>query len=165
MSDEQRLNVFLSYTNFKPNNALLTVDIDLSGYLKQVMYVGFSASTEGSTELHQIEKWRFQTSGFRTVRPRIHPHNISDNSVLTPPIPVPESPNNTHRRLGLGFGIAGPAFFCAFLMVFGWISMKKWRGIRMEKSFKAELVTGPRQFTYRELNLATRGKNKVGVFV
>lgn len=157
MSDEQRLNVFLSYTNFKPNNALLTVDIDLSGYLKQVMYVGFSASTEGSTELHQIEKWRFQTSGFRTVRPRIHPHNISDNSVLTPPILVPESPNKNHRRLGLGFGIAGPAFFCAFLMVFGWISMKKWRGIRMEKSFKAELVTGPRQFTYRELNLATRG--------
>ncbi|MCD7456026.1 hypothetical protein HAX54_030499 [Datura stramonium] len=48
------------------------------------MYVGFAASTEGSTELHFIENWSFQTFGFSPVRPRSNhsPHNVSDNSVL-----------------------------------------------------------------------------------
>ncbi|XP_057464542.1 probable L-type lectin-domain containing receptor kinase S.7 [Actinidia eriantha] len=150
----KKLDVFLSYTSSKPESSILTVEIDLSEHLKEFMFVGFSASTEGSTELHLIENWSFQTSGFLSLKPRDHLHNVSENSV---PIQVPESPNKHHKKLGLGFGIAGPAFFCVFLVIFGWISVKKWRGIRMEKSFKAELVTGPRQFSYRELKSATRG--------
>ncbi|XP_059666563.1 probable L-type lectin-domain containing receptor kinase S.7 [Cornus florida] len=157
-NDQRALDVFLSYSSFKPAKPLLKVDIDLSGYLSEFMFVGFSASTEGSTELHMIEKWSFKTFGFHPMRPRIHPHNVSDSSVpLTPPIPVSDSANRHHKRLGLGLVIAGPAFFCAVLVVFGWISIKKWRGIRTQKSFKAELVTGPRQFSYKELQIATRG--------
>uniref|UniRef100_A0A5B7BZ38 non-specific serine/threonine protein kinase n=1 Tax=Davidia involucrata TaxID=16924 RepID=A0A5B7BZ38_DAVIN len=157
-NDQRKLNVFLSYSSSKPEKPLLMVDIGLSDYLKEFVYVGFSASTEGSTELHLIESWSFQTFGFRPVRPRIHPHNVSDSSVtLTPPIPVSDSTNKHHKRLGLGLGIAGPAFFCAVLVVFGWISIKKWRGIRTEKSFKTELVTGPREFSYKELKSATKG--------
>ncbi|KAG5550980.1 hypothetical protein RHGRI_009415 [Rhododendron griersonianum] len=146
-----RLNVFLSYSSFKPNFPLLSVDIDLSDYLKDYVFVGFSASTEGSTELHMIENWSFHTYGFRPTSG----HNVSDSSVIGPPIP--DSPNKHHRRIGLALGIAGPAFFCAFLVIFGWVSVRKWRGVRMEKSFKAELMTGPRQFNYRDLKLATRG--------
>ncbi|KAL6975191.1 putative L-type lectin-domain containing receptor kinase S.7 [Sarracenia purpurea var. burkii] len=156
-SDSKILNVFLSYASFKPDNPILTVDTDLSHHLEDTMFVGFSASTEGSTERHLIEDWSFQTFGFRPVRPRIHPHNVSDSSVIMPPNPVQNSPDKHHRRLGLGLGIAGPAFFCAFLIVFGWISLRKWRGIKMDKSFKTELVNSPRQFSYRELKLATRG--------
>ncbi|KAI8557471.1 hypothetical protein RHMOL_Rhmol04G0013600 [Rhododendron molle] len=146
-----RLNVFLSYSSFKPNFPLLSVDIDLSDYLKDYVFVGFSASTEGSTELHLIENWSFHKYGFRPTSG----HNVSDSSVIGPPIP--DSPNKHHRRIGLALGIAGPAFFCAFLVIFGWVSVRKWRGVRMEKSFKAELMTGPRQFNYRDLKLATRG--------
>lgn len=146
-----RLNVFLSYSSFKPNFPLLSVDIDLSDYLKDYVFVGFSASTEGSTELHLIENWSFHTYGFRPTSG----HNVSDSSVIAPPIP--DSPNKHHRRIGLALGIVGPAFFCAFLVIFGWVSVRKWRGVRMEKSFKAELMTGPRQFNYRDLKLATRG--------
>ncbi|XP_052207444.1 probable L-type lectin-domain containing receptor kinase S.7 [Diospyros lotus] len=157
-SDRRELNVFLSYTSFRPEFPVLTVRIDLSDYLKENLYVGFSASTEGSTELHLIENWKFQTSGFRPIRPKSHPaHNVSDSSVIRPPIPVAESSNRHRMRLGLGLGIAGPAFFCAFLVVFGWISIRRWRGIRMEMGLKSELVTGPRQFSYRQLKLATKG--------
>ncbi|XP_016483514.2 putative L-type lectin-domain containing receptor kinase S.7 [Nicotiana tabacum] len=157
-SEEKQLFVFLSYSSSKPKKPLLTVDIDLSDYLKEFMYVGFAASTEGSTELHCIENWSFQTFGFSPMRPRHYPHNVSDNSVLVKPPTIQEdSDNKHHKRLGLGLGIAGPAFFCAVLVAFGWISFKKWRGLNTEKNLTAELVTGPRQFSYKELRSATRG--------
>ncbi|KAL3508361.1 hypothetical protein ACH5RR_027762 [Cinchona calisaya] len=157
-NEKKRLEVFLNYSSVKPEEPLLKVDIDLSDYLKEFMYLGFSGSTEGSTELHFIENWSFKTLGFMPVRPRTHPHNVSENIVpLNPPIPVSDSGNKHHRRLGLGFGIAGPAFFCAVLVAFGWISVKKWKENKTEKNLKAELVTGPRQFSYQELKTATRG--------
>ncbi|GMP52195.1 hypothetical protein CsSME_00018107 [Camellia sinensis var. sinensis] len=67
-NDHRKLNVFLSYSNLKPEMPLLSVEIDLSHYLKEFMYVGFSASTEGSTELHLIENWRLETSPSGTAR-------------------------------------------------------------------------------------------------
>nr|GLL38304.1 probable L-type lectin-domain containing receptor kinase S.7 [Ipomoea trifida] len=163
-NEEKKLEVFLSQSNSKPEIALLTVDIDLCGFLKEFMYVGFSGSTEGSTELHYIESWSFQSSGFKELRPRIHPNNVAVNSVpplKAPPIPVSDSAGNSyHKRLGLGLGIACPAFFCAVLAVFGWVSVKKWKGMKKtEKGFKADLVTHPRQFSYKELNAATRWFN------
>ncbi|KAF2288949.1 hypothetical protein GH714_022993 [Hevea brasiliensis] len=113
-NDLRVLNVFLSYSSLMPATPLLTVDVDLSGYLKEAMYVGFSGSTEGSTELHLIESWSFETSGFLPVRPKSHPHNVSDTSV-TVTTPIWRSAEKHHKGLGLGLGIAGPAFFCVFL--------------------------------------------------
>ncbi|XP_030519322.2 probable L-type lectin-domain containing receptor kinase S.7 [Rhodamnia argentea] len=157
-NDQKKLLVFLSYQSFKPQDPLLTVDIDLSEYLKQMRYAGFSASTEGSTELHLIQSWSFQTFGFLPARPKSRPHNVSDSSVTNkPPISVPESESKLHRRLGLGLGIAGPAFFCVVLALFGYITVKKWRDIKIEKNFKAEVFAGPREFSYKELKMATKG--------
>ncbi|KAL0328566.1 UNVERIFIED_CONTAM: putative L-type lectin-domain containing receptor kinase S.7 [Sesamum calycinum] len=158
-NERKKVDVFLSYSSSKPDEPLLSVDIDLSDYLKEFMFAGFSASTEGSTELHHIENWSFQTTGFRPAMPRIHPHNVSDSSVplRPPPIPVSDTGNRHHKRIGLALGIGCPAFFCAVLVVFGWVSVKKWRGIRTDKSLKAELVTGPKEFNYKELKSATKG--------
>ncbi|KAK9941211.1 hypothetical protein M0R45_017830 [Rubus argutus] len=157
-NDQETLRVYLSYSGFKPENPILNVDIDLSGYLREVMYVGFSASTEGSTELHLIENWSFRTSGFVPMRPRVHPHNVSDTYVIVSPrLPASNSGNKGHKRLGLGLGIAGPAFFCVALAVFGYVSVRKWRAVRRVKSFKAEVLAGPREFSYRELKTATGG--------
>ncbi|KAJ6886420.1 L-type lectin-domain containing receptor kinase S.7 [Populus alba x Populus x berolinensis] len=63
-NDLRVLEVYMSYSSLKPGNPILTVDIDLSEYLKRDMYVGFSGSTEGSTELHLVANWSFRTSGF-----------------------------------------------------------------------------------------------------
>jgi hypothetical protein len=156
---KRKINVSLSYSSFKPEKPVLSVDIDLSDYLKAVMYVGFSASTEGSTELHLIENWSFSTSGFVPARPRLLiPHNVSDSSVtVKPAITVPSSGRKHHKRIGFGLGIAGPAFFFVVLVVFGYVSVRKWRGIRRQMSFKAELLAGPREFSYKELKSATKG--------
>ncbi|XP_050370142.1 probable L-type lectin-domain containing receptor kinase S.7 [Argentina anserina] len=156
-NDQETLNVYLSYSSLKPPTPVLAVAIDLSGYLKQTMYVGFSASTEGSTELHQVENWSFRTSGFVPARPTLHPHNVSDTYVIVSPrLPAPDS-GDGRRRMGLGLGIGMPAVFCVALAVFGVLSVRKWREMRRVKSFKAEVVAGPRQFGYRELKAATGG--------
>lgn len=150
------LKVFLSYSSLKPATPILTVDLDLYGHLKEAMYVGFSGSTEGSTELHLIESWSFETSGFLPVRPKSHSHNVSDTSV-TVTTPISRSAEKHHKGLGLGLGIAGPAFFCVFLAVFGYVTIKKWQEIKIVNSLKAELVAGPREYSYKELSSATKG--------
>ncbi|KAG6423876.1 hypothetical protein SASPL_114281 [Salvia splendens] len=153
----KKLEVFLSYSSFKPQQPLLSIDIDLSHYLKELMFVGFSASTEGSTELHFIESWSFQTTGFRNSKPRFNPHNVSDSTVpLNSPLPVSDSGRRSHKRVGLALGIGCPAFFSAILGVFVWFSVAKWRRFKAENDLKPE-VMGPRQFGYKELKSATRG--------
>lgn len=158
-NEKSNLKVFLSYSSSRPERPLLDVIVDLSGYVEDVMYVGFSGSTEGSTELHLIRSWSFNSSGFVPAMPGgFTPHNVSDSSVIVSPnISISDSGNARHSRLGLGLGIAGPAFFCAVIAVFGFFSLKRWRKIRTQKSFKAELLTGPREFSYRELRTATKG--------
>ncbi|KAK8983349.1 hypothetical protein V6N11_073769 [Hibiscus sabdariffa] len=98
-NDLRVLNVFLSYSTVKPQTPLLSVDVDLSDYLKEYVFVGFSASTEGSTAIHTIENWSFKTFGF----------------------------------------------------------LPKWKDTRVENNLKAEILAGPREFSYKELYAATRG--------
>lgn len=163
-SQEKRLEVSLSYTNSKPPDPILTADIDLSDHLKELMFVGFSASTEGSTELHSIESWSFQIWGYSLPPPppKIHPHNASygmEPPPLRPPasIPVSDSGKRHHKRIGLGLGIGFPSFFCAVLVMFGLVSVRKWRGIKAQKVSKTEILAGPREFGYKEITAATRG--------
>ncbi|GFP96440.1 probable L-type lectin-domain containing receptor kinase s.7 [Phtheirospermum japonicum] len=147
-NDKKKFQVFLSYSSFKPDDPILAVDIDLSDYLKDFMFVGFSASTEGTTERHYIQNWDFQTNG------------VSDSSVPLNPPPIPvsdDSGNLRHRKIRLGLGIGCPSFFLIVLVVFGYLSLKKLKGPKNDKILKAELMTGPRQFNYKELKIATKG--------
>lgn len=152
----KKVEVYMSYSSSKPNNPVLEVEIDLSEYLKEFMYVGFSGSTEGSTEVHLIESFAFHVFGFLPLRTKFRPHNVSDTTVIVTPENPESGSKNRRKRIGLGFGIAGPAFCCAVLVVFGYFSLKKWKGIKKQKSFKAEIVTGPREFSYKELKTATK---------
>ncbi|KAL0886854.1 hypothetical protein Bca101_010837 [Brassica carinata] len=160
------LNVFLSYTDplaaaatKKPEKPILSVNIDLSPFLNGEMYVGFSGSTEGSTEVHLIENWSFKTSGFVPARSRSNrPHNVSGSSVVSP-VAIPKGGGRRRRRHGLaiGLGISCPVFFCLALSVFGYFTLKKLKGVKAEKELKTELITGLRGFSYRELYAATKG--------
>ncbi|CAN6693360.1 unnamed protein product [Malus baccata var. baccata] len=148
-NDQENLKVYMSYSNFKPEKPVLSVDVDLSEHLKEVMFVGFSSSKEGSTEIQLVENWSFHTFGFVAKMPRLQPHNVSDNYVAVRPR-ILVSWDKHHR-------IAGPAFFCVALVVFGYVSVMKWMEVRKQKSFKAEVVAGPREFSYKELKSATGG--------
>lgn len=162
-NDLHLLNVFLSYTDpiattKKPEKPLLSVKIDLSPFLNGEMYVGFSGSTEGSTEIHLIENWSFKTSGFLPVRSKSsHLHNVSDSSVVNDPVAIPSKKRRKRHNLAIGLGISCPILICLALSVFGYFTLKKWKSVKAEKELKTELITGLREFSYRELYAATKG--------
>ncbi|KAH7519062.1 hypothetical protein ACOSP7_029629 [Xanthoceras sorbifolium] len=55
-------NISVSYSNLKPRDPILSLTLDLDQYVNDFMYVGFSGSTQGSTEIHSIEWWSFSSS-------------------------------------------------------------------------------------------------------
>nr|KYP48343.1 Lectin-domain containing receptor kinase A4.2 [Cajanus cajan] len=69
------LSVWVSYSNLKPKDPFLTMNLDVDKYLNDFMYVGFSGSTQGSTEVHRIEWWSFGSS-FETPLPWPHRRKI-----------------------------------------------------------------------------------------
>lgn len=166
-TERNTLRVFLSYSHrSKPWEPVLTLPIDLSQYFKfnSFIYVGFSASTQGSTELHQIETWSFKTIE------SLHSHNVSDNSVNVNSN-ANENVNNIHgsgsgsaskkrRRVGIGVAVAGPVFlFVVFSVLMGFlVYARKAKGVRKDKSFDNTpgFVKCPREFDYRELKSTTR---------
>ncbi|XP_076927554.1 putative L-type lectin-domain containing receptor kinase S.7 [Bidens hawaiensis] len=160
--DGKNLKVFLSESSKKPVYPILDVNIDLTPFLQELMYVGFSGSTEGSTETHFITNWSFTSFGIRRVKPRItNPHNVTDNTISkNPEIEVPGevgNRSNRHKKIGLTVGILGPVFFCSVLIVFGYVTVRKWREAKTDMNIQAELLTGPKQFSYKELKAATNG--------
>lgn len=172
-TDQNLLSVFLSYSTKKPHDPILSATVDLSEYFcdNEAVYVGFSASAEKSTELHQIERWSFYTVGFEPARPRLRSHNVSDNSVGVSTgneVKVRGSrstfssknsfSSSSKKKFGFGFAVAGPVFFRVVFTLLGYYSFMKWKGVRkgVSKNFQTGFVACPREFSYRELKSATR---------
>ncbi|KVI02333.1 Concanavalin A-like lectin/glucanase superfamily [Cynara cardunculus var. scolymus] len=155
-NDRKNLQVFLTRSRSKPDYPILAMEIDLSSYFQEYMYLGFSGSTEGTTETHLIENWSFKSSGLKHFNPRINdPHNVTDNTVVKRP-PVSDS-GDFRKKIQFGLEVSGPVFLFAVLVFFGYISVKKWKSIRIEMNIKAEVTRRPREFSYRELKIATHG--------
>ncbi|KAJ1259011.1 hypothetical protein BS78_10G120600 [Paspalum vaginatum] len=155
-SADRRLEVFLSYAAAaKPKRPVLSVAVDLSAYLKEAMYVGFSASTEGSTQQHTIKEWTFRTFGFPSTANSSFESNATSNSSEQAE-PVSTAPR---KRVGLALGILGPVALAVAFAFFAWVSVKKVIELtsRNDAAFSPELLKGPRKFCYKELSVATRG--------
>ncbi|KAJ9554932.1 hypothetical protein OSB04_009546 [Centaurea solstitialis] len=58
----QQLNVSVSYGDTKPKSPVLSITINLNEYVDEFMFVGFSGSTQGSTEVHSLDWWSFGSS-------------------------------------------------------------------------------------------------------
>ncbi|KAG9453438.1 hypothetical protein H6P81_006342 [Aristolochia fimbriata] len=78
-------NVFVSYANIRPVSPLLSFNLSLEQYVNDYMYVGFSGSTQGSTEIHNIEWWSFSSEKNTEVSP-------PSESAAAPPPPPPPPP-------------------------------------------------------------------------
>ncbi|XP_020239818.1 probable L-type lectin-domain containing receptor kinase S.7 [Cajanus cajan] len=155
-TEKTSLNVFLSYSMSKPLHPVLSVHVDLSQHLKDPVYVGFSASTQGITELHQIHSWSFLRSAFLPPRTRLHPHNVSVVGMRA--VPASSSPKKRrHHHKRVAFLTGSVSVFAAFMLL-GYVFVRRWRGRRRkEKGFVGEnFVACPRAFDYKELKSATR---------
>ncbi|OQU77305.1 L-type lectin-domain containing receptor kinase VIII.2 [Sorghum bicolor] len=82
------LEVFVSYASKRPSKPVMSAPLDLGERVKDAAFVGFSASTQGSTEAHAIEWWSFSTAS-PAPSPRSAPAAPPPES--TPALPPPVS--------------------------------------------------------------------------
>ncbi|NP_001148116.2 L-type lectin-domain containing receptor kinase VIII.2 precursor [Zea mays] len=85
------LEVFVSYAPKQPPKPVLSAPLDLAEAVKDAAFVGFSASTQGSTEVHAIEWWSFSTAS-----PAPSPRSAApapESQALPPPVATPVLPS------------------------------------------------------------------------
>ncbi|KAF8666909.1 hypothetical protein HU200_053437 [Digitaria exilis] len=83
------LEVFVSYTAKRPRAPVLSAPLELGETVKEAAFVGFSASTQGSTEVHAIEWWGFSTP---SPPPRSSPAPPPESPAVQPPPPTSVNP-------------------------------------------------------------------------
>ncbi|XP_012446717.1 L-type lectin-domain containing receptor kinase SIT1 [Gossypium raimondii] len=141
---EELLNVTLAPDKTpKPDQPLLSTSIDLSGILKDVMCVGFSAATgsiQSTSSSHYILGWSFNRSGEAQGL---------DISKL-PKLPKNGGQRNTVRLISI---IAAAALLLIIIGAAYVYRMKKYEEVHedWEKEY------GPQRFSYKTLYKATKG--------
>ncbi|KAL0426396.1 UNVERIFIED_CONTAM: L-type lectin-domain containing receptor kinase VIII.1 [Sesamum latifolium] len=109
------IKVYVSYSNSKPEEPIISATFDLDDYImNDIMFVGFSGSTQGSTEIHTIHWWNFSSSfdehpRYNPVSPTGSPpppgllmNPTADTAYLAPPSLAPESDNSNSTSHGKG---------------------------------------------------------------
>ncbi|KAK4345717.1 hypothetical protein RND71_035893 [Anisodus tanguticus] len=179
------MNIFVSYSNLKPKEPFLSVNINIAEYVNDFMFVGFSGSTQGSTEIHNIEWWSFSSSfdaspkSAGAVAPPPPTGSLmnptADSVKLPPPSMAPSESNSTtnvlqdksSRICHSNFCKQGPgavvgevtagAFFLAFAtLVLIWLYSKKLKRVKNSEIMASDIIKMPKEFSYKELKLATK---------
>ncbi|KAK7300643.1 hypothetical protein RJT34_11491 [Clitoria ternatea] len=177
-------NVWVSYSTLKPKDPILSMNLDADRYLSDFMYVGFSGSTQGSTEIHRVEWWSFSSS-FESgggspagsspappPPPEVSLMNPTANSVKSaPPSLAPSSANGEEKEskpschnglckqnLGAVAGVvtAGAFVLAIFAGALIWFYSKKVKRVNKFDSLGSEIIKMPKQFSYKELKSATK---------
>ncbi|CAH2066501.1 unnamed protein product, partial [Thlaspi arvense] len=123
----------------KPKIPLLSLQKDLSPYLLESMYVGFSSSTGELTASHYIFDWKFKMDGM-----------VSDiNHSRLPKIPSADQRENQSlkRILVIRLSVSGVTILILFIN----------RKTLMEVLEDWEVQFGPHRFAYKDLHIVTRG--------
>ncbi|MBA0625263.1 hypothetical protein Godav_010482 [Gossypium davidsonii] len=167
-------NISVSYSTLKPKEPMLSFPLDLDHYVNDFMYVGFSGSTQGSTEVHSIEWWSFSSSFNSTSPPppTATLMNPTANIVKSkPPSLAPSdshlskssSSSSCHNQLckqgpGAVAGVvtAGAFVLALFAGALIWVYSKKLKHVKKSESFPSEIIKMPKEFRYKELKAATR---------
>ncbi|CAA0836482.1 L-type lectin-domain containing receptor kinase VIII.1 [Striga hermonthica] len=182
---DRSIEVYVSYSNLKPKRPVLTAALNLSDHIPDdFAFVGFSGSTQGSTETHAIEWWSFSSSFNESPSPRAPPPsspliNPSADSIIPPPQPPSNPPNATspaipgrtsarkcHSPLckngpGPIIGVLTASAFlfalCALALV--WAHHKKPQAARKTttETLGSYVIKMPKEFRYNELHIATKG--------
>ncbi|KAK7387356.1 hypothetical protein VNO78_28096 [Psophocarpus tetragonolobus] len=153
--DVKGLRVWVSYSNVRPKDPILKVDLDVGLYVNEFMYVGFSGSTQGSTEVHSVEWWSFNSSFDSAAAPAATSAPSSTSA--------PEQKESKSSKKGAVGAVAGVVTASAFVLalfagVLIWVYSKKVKRVkRLDHSIESEIIRMPKELSYRELKLATKG--------
>ncbi|PSR98182.1 Legume lectin domain protein [Actinidia chinensis var. chinensis] len=193
------LNISVSYSNLKPEEPLLSFSLDLDPYVNDFMFVGFSGSTQGSTETHSIEWWSFTSSfDFNSKAESSQPppppppptstllNPTANFAYPPPPSPSPTESNSTesnttnshttektskcHNQLckqgpGAVVGVvtAGAFFLALFAIILIWVYSKNFKRVKKSDYLASEIIKIPKEFSYKELKLATKCFNSTRI--
>ncbi|KAJ7972427.1 Lectin receptor kinase-like protein [Quillaja saponaria] len=177
-------NISISYSNLRPKDPLLSFNLDLDQYVNDFMYVGFSGSTQGSTEIHSVEWWSFKSSFDSTSPsgtgspapppPTVSMMNPNANSVESPPPSLAPSSSNPisntqqkssksscHNQLckqgpGAVAGVvtAGAFVLALFAGALIWVYSKKIKHVKKSDSLASEIIKMPKEFSYKEAKIS-----------
>ncbi|XXG81153.1 hypothetical protein AAC387_Pa09g1852 [Persea americana] len=170
------LNVSVSYSNIRPQIPLLSLDLDLTAFVEEFMFVGFSGSTQGSTEIHSIEWWSFSSAaGSVSVQtmPPPPPSKPNLSAQVSPPpssapaasVSAPRKGNRSschgrlckqHRATVAGVATAGVFFLAVFAGLLIWVFSKRLKSVKDTECLTSDIIRTPREFSYKELRSATR---------
>ncbi|VVB12686.1 unnamed protein product [Arabis nemorensis] len=147
-SSRKQLNVTLHPIHVsKPKIPLLSLTRDLSPYLLDSMYVGFTSSTGSVLSAHYILAWTFKVNGKAS--------NIDPSRL--PKLPrkfQSDSPSSLRKILAITLSLTGFAVVVFFTISFRlFLKRKK----LMEVLEDWEVQFGPHRFAYKDLYIATKG--------
>ncbi|GMH19055.1 hypothetical protein Nepgr_020896 [Nepenthes gracilis] len=140
-SVNNKLNVTISPSSTKPRKSTLSFNVNLSPYLDEFMYVGFSASTGWLASSHYLMGWSFK---------------VGDEalSLDLSSLPSLRLPKKTNLSLILGLSMAA-TFVAIFVVSIPAYAIWKWKNRDVIEPW--ELDIGPQRFPYGELVKATTG--------
>ncbi|KAG9151480.1 hypothetical protein Leryth_015085 [Lithospermum erythrorhizon] len=140
-SSALELNVSLSLSAKKPKISILSYHVDLSPFLDEFAYVGFSASTGLLASSHYVLGWSFKMNG-------------KTQSLDLTSLPSVPGPKKSHLALTLGVSLS-VVVLVVIALVLGVYIVKKIKNMDVIESW--EFDVGPHRYSYGELKKATRG--------
>ncbi|XWS10914.1 hypothetical protein CRYUN_Cryun38cG0039300 [Craigia yunnanensis] len=148
---KHQLNVTLSPIIMnKPKVPLLSLDIDLSPFILDNMYIGFSSGTGSRFASTYVLGWSFQMDG-----------NAEDLD-LAKLSPIPSTRKKKSRKneiiLAVGFSLGGVLLLAVICSAIFFLVRKKATFAEMLEDWEVEF--GPHRFPYKDLFVATKGFNE-----
>ncbi|XP_057989593.1 L-type lectin-domain containing receptor kinase S.4-like isoform X2 [Hevea brasiliensis] len=139
-STQNLIEVRLSPSSIKPRSPILSFEVDLSPFLQDYMYVGFSSSTGLLASTHYILGWSFTMNGMA-------------QSLSLSSLPSLPGPKKSHKVL-----IAAVTFsavlFIILVVAMSFYLIRKIKNADVIEEW--EFDVGPHRFSYQELKKATR---------
>ncbi|XWS39807.1 hypothetical protein CRYUN_Cryun18bG0086200 [Craigia yunnanensis] len=146
----------------RKNSSSLSMIVDLSKFLPEWVTFGFSGTTGSSFEIHTIYSWNFSSTlqVSENTTNQTNPPTAAPAAATSPISPPVKPRRNSRTWLWVVLGVAGGSFallpVLALLWFFCW--RKKYGSKEDNTMFvnvEMEMVTAPRQFSYKELRFAT----------
>ncbi|XVF55226.1 hypothetical protein PTKIN_Ptkin06aG0019700 [Pterospermum kingtungense] len=140
-SAENIINITIAPNSTRPRLPILSFHVDLSPFVQEFMYVGFSASTGLLASSHYILGWSFKING--------QAQGLDLSSL--PSLP---GPPKKHTALTVGVSVASVILFIIAVAISIYIIYKIKNADVIEDW---ELEIGPQRYNYQELKQATHG--------
>ncbi|KAI7739301.1 hypothetical protein M8C21_026636 [Ambrosia artemisiifolia] len=144
-----QLNVTLAPLHVKkPKKPLASIQKDLSPYLLDEMFVGFTSATGVLRQRFYVVAWSFQMNG-----------EAQDFDVSKiPPLPVKKTKRNKKHEMSLAIGLSlSGLLVVSLVLIFGIVLYRRRKCKFVEVLEVWEVEYGPHRFCYKDLYKATHG--------